>query len=96
MTCLSTELQTIRRNLVLSAVKILVVGLETRDAGKTYLNIRLQLRGYWVRRSDVAAFTVSAPETSSLGQFISTTYASLVRVHEGHLGLVLLKRRRGY
>jgi predicted P-loop ATPase/GTPase len=37
MTCLTIELQTIRRDLVLSAVKILVVGLETRDAGKTTL-----------------------------------------------------------
>jgi GTPase SAR1 family protein len=37
MTCFSIVVETIRRDSVLSAVKILVVGLQTHDAGKTTL-----------------------------------------------------------
>ena len=51
--------------------------------------------GYSVRHSGAAPFTVSAPETVPVSQFISTAYACLVRVHVDHVGLVWLKKKRG-
>lgn len=63
---------------------------------RTHLDILPHRGGYPVRRLGSAPFTISAPQTAPPGQFISTAYARLVRIHVDHVGLVQLKRKRDY
>jgi hypothetical protein len=62
----------------------------------THLDILPQRAGYSVRRSGAASFTMPTPETTAANKLLTTTDACLGRVHADDVGLVRLKRKRGY
>jgi hypothetical protein len=62
----------------------------------THLDILPQRGGYSCRLLGAASFTVSTPETTTTNKLLTTTDACLGRVHADDVGLVRLKRKRGY